>query len=194
MHALHCVGLSKGGRGQKGGLSAYAEKVGKSESALRQMRSGAEVAEKVVVDYEVLQDKTQHLTAIHALPVACWQDAVEAMVAKGWSAKDTLERVKASQASTDKRTAALFTGKTTQREVAGHGRSKLAPSKLTTAADLGLRRDEIYEARQIRNVEREYPGVIEHTLSVICQLPVVIHVKLTGAGHHGLGTQNIDRV
>ncbi|MFP4239811.1 MAG: Spo0J and IME4 domain-containing protein, partial [Rhodosalinus sp.] len=118
MHALHCVGLSKGGRGQKGGLSAYAEKVGRERTNISRLVQAAEVAEKVCVDSHVLQDKTQHLAAIRALPAACWQEAVEAMLAKGWSAKDTAERVKAAQSSTAKRTVALFTGKTTQRELA----------------------------------------------------------------------------
>ena len=39
-------------------------------------------------------------------------------------------------------------------EVAGHGRSKVEPYNLTFAADLGLRRDEIHEARQLRDAER----------------------------------------
>ena len=76
MHALHCVGLSKGGSGKKGGLSAYAEKVGRDNKTVRQCRDGARVAEKVGVDPHLLQDKTQHLAAIHALPETCWQPAV----------------------------------------------------------------------------------------------------------------------
>ena len=50
-------------------------------------------------------------------------------------------------------------------EVAGHGRSNLEGSKVTTVADLGLRYDEIHEARQIRDAERADPGVVERTLS-----------------------------
>lgn len=38
-------------------------------------------------------------------------------------------------------------------------------AKPATAADLGLRRDEIYEARQLRNAERDNPGVIETKLN-----------------------------
>jgi len=78
MHALHCVGLSAGGRGQKGGLSAYAAKVGKDEKAIRRAKEGAAVAEYFGHVSEVLHDKTAHLAAIHALPAACWQAAVEA--------------------------------------------------------------------------------------------------------------------
>jgi hypothetical protein len=50
-------------------------------------------------------------------------------------------------------------------EVAGHGGGrnfKVAGGNVeATAADLGLRRDEIHEARELRNAERAAPGVIE---------------------------------
>jgi hypothetical protein len=49
-------------------------------------------------------------------------------------------------------------------EVAGHGRSKVEPANVTTAADLGLRRDEIHEARQLRNAEKAEPGLIRRAL------------------------------
>ena len=39
-----------------------------------------------------------------------------------------------------------------------------SPSFLHTVADLGLRRDEIHEARQVRDAERKVPGLIERTL------------------------------
>jgi len=38
-----------------------------------------------------------------------------------------------------------------------------------TASDLGLRRDEIHEARQLRNLERDNPGVIENTLNELVE-------------------------
>jgi hypothetical protein len=34
-----------------------------------------------------------------------------------------------------------------------------------TAADLGIRRDEIHEARQFRDAERADPGIIDRTIS-----------------------------
>lgn len=49
-------------------------------------------------------------------------------------------------------------------EVAGHGRSKVEPVNVTTAADLGLRRDEIHEARKLRDAERAEPGVIQRAI------------------------------
>ena len=117
LHALHCVGMSEGGRGKKGGLSAYAESIGKSEGFIRQIRNAARVAENLVANYE-LSDKTQHLAAIHALPSECWPDAVQTMLDKGWSAKETGEQVKAaSEAGSAKVVCALLAGRTSLREI-----------------------------------------------------------------------------
>lgn len=54
-------------------------------------------------------------------------------------------------------------------EVAGHGRSKVEPANVTTAADLGLRRDEIHEARKLRDAERESPGLIRRSLDAMIE-------------------------
>lgn len=48
-------------------------------------------------------------------------------------------------------------------EVAGHGRSKVEGSNVTTASDLGLRRDEIHEARQVRDAVKAKPDILEKT-------------------------------
>ena len=117
MHALNCVALGEGGRGKKGGLSAYAEAVGKDRSNIRMYRDGAAVAEKVGINTH-LSDKTQHLAAIHALPSECWADAVQTMLDKGWSAKETGEQVKAaSEAGSAKVICALLAGRTSLREI-----------------------------------------------------------------------------
>lgn len=97
MHALHCVALSSGGRGQKGGLSEYAVRVGKQRQNIQSYRDGAEVASNVHIDMQLLDGKAQHLATIHALPESCWQPAVEIMLSKGWSAKETGEHVKAAR-------------------------------------------------------------------------------------------------
>jgi hypothetical protein len=70
MHALHYVEKATGGRGQKGGLSAYAEAVGKSEGTIRPYRLAAEVMQNLVSNHEVSAylDKAAHLAAIHKLP------------------------------------------------------------------------------------------------------------------------------
>ncbi len=80
MHALHCVSLGEGGRGQKGGVRLYADQVGKDEKTIRQCRDAARVAEYCGVN-PALSAKTQHLAAIHKLPEEAWPVAVEAMIA-----------------------------------------------------------------------------------------------------------------
>lgn len=48
---------------------------------------------------------------------------------------------------------------------AGGGDSTVEARNAATAADLGLRRDEIHEARQIRDAEKERPGLAERALN-----------------------------
>lgn len=118
LHALHCVGLSEGGRGKKGGLSAYAERVGKAQNTISELVNAARVVVKVSVDRYVLHNKTQHLAAIHALPESVWPAAVDAMVVTGWGAKETAERVKvAKTGETAKRIEALLMNNTSKREL-----------------------------------------------------------------------------
>ncbi len=45
-------------------------------------------------------------------------------------------------------------------EVAGHGRSKVEADNVTTAADIGLRRDETHDACKLLDAEREDAGLI----------------------------------
>lgn len=52
-------------------------------------------------------------------------------------------------------------------EVAGHGRSKVEGDNVTSAADIGLRRDQIHEARKVRDAEAADPGVFERTAFAI---------------------------
>lgn len=56
-----------------------------------------------------------------------------------------------------------------RNEVAGHGGGrnfKLEANKVeTTSADLGLRYDEIHEARKLRDAEKASPGIISSTIS-----------------------------
>jgi N6-adenosine-specific RNA methylase IME4 len=99
------------------GVREYAAKLGKSPASITFESQAARVFTYVNADPKKCEEKARHLSAIHALPRECWQAAVAEMLAKGWSAKETAERVKASEAETDKRTIALFTGKTTRREL-----------------------------------------------------------------------------
>jgi hypothetical protein len=62
IHALGAVGLGIGGRGQKGGLSEYAEQIGKSKQYVSQVRQAAEVLKAVKPSTQVdgLIDKAKH--------------------------------------------------------------------------------------------------------------------------------------
>jgi N6-adenosine-specific RNA methylase IME4 len=97
LHALHCVGLAEGGRGKKGGLSEYAERLGRDKKTISEYRHGAEVAINSGVDPTVLINKAQHLAEIHALPQACWEACVAHVVKAGLSAVETRELVKGAR-------------------------------------------------------------------------------------------------
>jgi hypothetical protein len=70
------MGLAKGGRGQHGGLSEYAAKVGRGKSTITELVNAARVVENCSLERTVLLEKTKHLSAIHALPAECWQARV----------------------------------------------------------------------------------------------------------------------
>ena len=82
IHALTAVPKGKGGRGKKGGLSQYAEKVGKKQQDVSTYRKAGEVFAscEIPTDQSVgFLDKSQHLAAIHKLPKGCWPGCVEAI-------------------------------------------------------------------------------------------------------------------
>jgi ParB/RepB/Spo0J family partition protein len=94
LHALEVVGRGKPGRGRKGGLSAYADQMGKTQQYLSQLVQAAEVAKSTsqLVD---LHDRTQHLYAIHALPAALWTGMIEWLLSgDGRSLAETQAAVK----------------------------------------------------------------------------------------------------
>lgn len=73
-------------------------------------------------------------------------------------------------------------------EVAGHGGGrnfKVADRNVeTTIAELGLRRDEIHDARKLRDAEREDPGIIERAIAarlMAAQEPTRATIKKTVA-------------
>jgi ParB-like chromosome segregation protein Spo0J len=77
MHALHYVEKASGGRGKKGGLSEYAEKVGKKRQNVESYRDAAEVTKNLHNDVQVssLLNKAAHLAAIRKLPEEIWTKA-----------------------------------------------------------------------------------------------------------------------
>lgn len=102
MHALNCVALGDGGRGKKGGLSAYAEAVGRAKQTVSELVAAARVAENCPLERTVLMDKTKHLAAIHALPRECWEPMVQAMLAEGWTVKQVQSVVEDARATLGK--------------------------------------------------------------------------------------------
>lgn len=79
LHALHCETLAKGGRGKKGGLSAYAERVGRTKQSISILREAAQVLDGVKgsICIDGLLSKTHHLAAIHKLPKHYWEGCCE---------------------------------------------------------------------------------------------------------------------
>lgn len=94
MHALKAVPLAEGGRGKKGGLSGYAERLGHSGEYVRQLRAGAEVlAETPNSSWGFIADKAKHLYEISKAPRAVWRVLVEALVGGSWTVADASHHV-----------------------------------------------------------------------------------------------------
>lgn len=68
------------------------------------------------------------------------------------------------EAAAKRRLADEYDAAQARGEVAGHGRSKVEHANVTTASDLGLRRDQIHDARLIRDAEAADPGLVRRTL------------------------------
>ena len=75
------------------GVREYAREVGRDHKSVHFESQAAEVCTQVHGDASALLDKTRHLAAIHALPAACWPEAVAAMLSGGWSKDETAKRV-----------------------------------------------------------------------------------------------------
>ena len=95
IHALRAVPKGKAGRGKKGGLAAYAAKIGKNQGYLSSLVSAAEVLKSIgqPIDLAPYLDKAQHLAAIHALPPALWESACAMLIEKGLSVADLTPKI-----------------------------------------------------------------------------------------------------
>ena len=95
IHVYQAVPTNRGGIG--GGLKAYSNVVGKAQQTVSEYRNaGAVVSQMNTLERIHFIGKAKHLSHIHKLPEECWQEAVEIMLKKGWSAKDTGEKVKSA--------------------------------------------------------------------------------------------------
>lgn len=75
IHAFEAVPVSKGGRGKKGGLSEYADKIGKKHQYISQLKDAGEVALNLQLELHVLLGKAKHLAEVKKLPKDCWNGA-----------------------------------------------------------------------------------------------------------------------
>jgi len=96
VHVLKYVEMSKGGRGQKGGLREYARQVGKPQPNLSSYKDAAKLIQRCIsLDVSQLHDKASHLAAIHGAPERYWAALAEWMVKADWSVKTTEKVVEA---------------------------------------------------------------------------------------------------
>jgi hypothetical protein len=82
LHALHFVGKATAGRGKKGGLSEYAETIGRTQGNMSQLVAAAEVTEDVKKSIRRLMDlldRSSNLFEIHAAPRDQWSELVQRM-------------------------------------------------------------------------------------------------------------------
>lgn len=101
IHAFEAVPVSKGGRGKKGGLSEYAEKIGKKQQYLSQIRDAGEVAANLQVDLYLFLGKAQHLAAIHQADRTIWPMLCQKLIEKKWSVDETRDVVTKSKGFLD---------------------------------------------------------------------------------------------
>ena len=102
------------------GVREYARLTGRNHAGIVFESQAGKVVSQLTRDtLPKLHDKTQHLSAIHALPTECWPAAVQIMLDKQWSAKETGEQVKAANFDgySAKVITALLSGKTSIREL-----------------------------------------------------------------------------
>lgn len=92
IHALQLPN-EQGGRGKKGGLSEYADKIGKHRPTVLSWRNAAKVITNVSVDRQLFLDRATHLSVIYSLSKDLWQGMCEALLANSWSVEETEKRV-----------------------------------------------------------------------------------------------------
>ena len=96
IHALRAVELADGGRGVKGGASAYAEQLGKTHQYVTQTRQAAEVFRSIKHATQVacFLDKAKHLAAVYKTPQDMWQVLVDWFISKDKSVNQVETAVK----------------------------------------------------------------------------------------------------
>lgn len=95
MHAHTYIQLAEGGRGKRGGLSGYAERIGRAKSRVSELRSAAEVLKTVPTSERYrLSDNAYQLHEISKAQQGLWPLLLAALVDREWSVSDTAHYVK----------------------------------------------------------------------------------------------------
>ena len=89
LHVRKIVERSNGGRGKKGGISEYAEKMGATRESYQQYVNAARVAAKHGTCVPGLIPYTRCLSIIHRAPESDWSDLVGRMLAGHWTTEQT---------------------------------------------------------------------------------------------------------
>jgi hypothetical protein len=95
IHAFEAVPMAKGGRGKKGGLSEYAERIGQKHQNVSAYRNAGEVVKHASQDAGLVNflEKAKHLNEIHKLPQESWIVACEWLSKNESSVVDVKSRV-----------------------------------------------------------------------------------------------------
>lgn len=90
LHVLKAVGPGKGGRGKKGGISAWSDQMGKTRQLVERWVCAARVAGVIpATQVAGLLDYTESLAMIHRTLESDWLDLVERMLAGHWNKEQT---------------------------------------------------------------------------------------------------------
>ena len=86
---IHALGATKKDSKKGGSRSNYGKQIGKTGQYVGQVCAAADVATQSKVDFQLLKDHAQHLYTLHSLPNTLWPQAVEILLDKKWTVKDT---------------------------------------------------------------------------------------------------------
>ena len=96
LHALRVVRRAKGGRNRKGGISAFAAAVGKSEGHVRQLLQAARVfraAAETPYSSTRFARRVKHLAAVHRAHPSLWPVLAPLIPEKKWTLKEAKRAV-----------------------------------------------------------------------------------------------------
>jgi ParB/RepB/Spo0J family partition protein len=201
IHAFKAVPLQKAG-----GLTAYAEKIGKDRGYITVLRMAGEVYEhsnKKVAQATFLLEKAKHLAAIHALPRACWIEAAQSIYEM--SAADVDAAVKAAieavktipEELTDIYPAAdvalrVFTGRMSPRAVkecvAAMLTLRLRIEELEEETSLDWADKWVWDIRQIEKLTHE----INLKLQALRELKATVHQSDAVSFLHSIEDESVD--